>query len=346
MIVIGIDSHKDTLAGCLIDEAGRPVEEQSFANTAGGHSRVIRWAQNSGCDRVAIEGSGNYGRPVALALLEAGVHTVEVPPQMTSVARRGQRTGSKTDQADALLVARIGARENDLPPPRPNDVIEDLRSLFRYRTELVKSRNQDINRVHAGLEQLRCGYHRKITTPLTSSKALERVSRLIRGDQTPRAQIIRRRVSHIRTLNRWIKEVTTQITDLVEASGTTLTSIYGIGVLTAAEILTEVGDPTRYSTKDKFAMANGTAPLEASSGRVVRHRLNRGGNRRLNRAIHIAALVQIARPGTEGRIYYERKLASGKTKREAIRALKRRISDRVWTHLQHLSTVSTTPDLT
>ena len=230
-----------------------------------------------------MKGRCNYGRPVALALLEAGVHTVEVPPQMTSVARRGQRTGSKTDQADALLVARIGARENDLPPPRPNDVIEDLRSLFRYRTELVKSRNQNINRLHAGLEQLRCGYHRKITTPLTSSKALERVSRLIRGDQTPRAQIIRQRVSHIRTLNRWIKEVTTQITDLVEASGTTLTSIYGVGVLTAAEILTEVGDPTRYSTKDKFAMANGTAPLEASSGRVVRHRLNRGGNRRLNR---------------------------------------------------------------
>jgi len=107
--------------------------------------------------------------------------------------------------------------------------------------------------------------------------------------------------------------------------------------------LAQVGDPTKYPTKARFAMANGTAPLQASSGRVVRHRLNRGGNRRLNRAIHIAAVTQIRRPGTEGRLYYEQLQARGKTKREALRILKRRISDRIWTHLQQLSTLSTAP---
>ena len=120
---------------------------------------------------------------------------------------------------------------------------------------------------------------------------------------------------------------------MVRASGTTLTNIYGVGALVAAEILAGVGDPTRYTTKAKFAMANGTAPLESSSRRVVRHRLNRGGNRQLNKAIHTIAITQISRPNTEGRTY-DRKLACGKTKREAIRSLKRRVSDRIWTHLQ------------
>ena len=142
-------------------------------------------------------------------------------------------------------------------------------------------------------------------------------------------------IGHIRELNRQIDDLATQIAAMVRASGTTLTNIYGVGALVAAEILAGVGDPTRYTTKAKFAMANGTAPLEASSRRVVRHRLNRGGNRQLNKAIHTIAITQISRPGTEGRTYYERKLATGKTKREAIRSLKRRVSDRIWTHLHN-----------
>ena len=202
MIVIGIDSHKDTLTGCLIDQTGRQLEEHTFANTPGGHAQVVSWAQTSHTDRVAIEGSSNYGRPAALALVDAGVETVEVPPQMTARARRGQRTGSKSDQPDPLLNARVGAREDDLPTPRPNGVTEDLRCLFRYRAELVKSRNQDINRLHPDLKQLRCGYQRKITTPLTTTQALGRVSRLITGNQTPRAQIRPEPGRHIRTLNR------------------------------------------------------------------------------------------------------------------------------------------------
>ena len=136
------------------------------------------------------------------------------------------------------------------------------------------------------------------------------------------------------------------VTDTTETV-TGLTNIYGVGPLVAAEIFAEAGNPARFANKDRFAMANGTAPIEAGSGRVVRHRLNRGGNRQLNRALHIAAIAQISRPGTEGRAYYERCLHRGKTKREAIRALKRRISDRVWTHLHNdLQTQNPTPNLT
>ena len=298
--------------------------------------------------RVGIEGSGNYGRPAALALAEAGLAVAglavsEVPPQMTAALRRGHRTGgAKADPGDALLVARITARDPDLPSPRPDGALEDLRSTVRYRRELVKTRNQHVNRLHADLEQTRLGYHHQIPSKLTGAKALTRVSHLLQGDTGTRAGIARRRIRHIRELNRQITDLAAEIAELVDAApaGAALRDINGIGPLVAADIITETGDPARFATKARYAMANGTAPLEASSGRTQRHRLNRGGNRQLNKAIHTAALAQIAKPGTEGHRYYHRCLQRGKTKREAIRALKRKISDRVHTTLQ------TTPKLT
>ena len=345
MAVIGIDSHKDTLAGCLIDADERVVEHRDVPNSAHGHAELVTWAQTAGVERVGIEGSGNYGRPAAQALIAAGTTVVEVPPQMTAAARRGRRSGAKTDHIDALEIARIAARDDDLPAPRCANAPDDLQCLVGYRRELVKDRTAAINRLHSALEKIRCGYHTR-TGALTSPKGLDAASRLLRGDTTTRAEVARGRIAHIRRLNRHIDQLGARIATEVSQRGTSLTSltdIYGIGALTAAEIITEAGDPCRYETKARFAMANGTAPIEASSGRVVRHRLNRGGNRQLNRAIHTAALAQISRSGTEGRTYYERCLGRGKTKREAIRALKRRISDRVWTHLQH---TNPTPRLT
>ena len=340
MAVIGVDSHKDTLAACLADEAGRGVEHRSFDNTPRGYGELVAWAQGAGAARVGIEGSGNYGRPAALALLNAGLDVAEVPPQMTASLRKGQRTGAKTNPGDALLVARIATRDGDLPPPRPDGPLEDLRSTVRYRREIVKARTQHVNRLHSNLEQTRCGYHRQIPSALTSPRALTRVSHLLRGDASTRPGIARRRIRCIRELNCQIQDLAQEITALVNASGTALCGIYGVGPLVAADILTEVGDPARFATKARFAMANGTAPLAASSGRVQRHRLNRGGNRQLNKAIHTAAIAQIAKPHTEGHHYYNQCLQRGKTKREAIRALKRKISDRIWTTLQ------TTPKLT
>ena len=347
MVVIGIDSHKDTLAGCLIDPAGRPLAHRSIANAAAGHRELVAWAQGAAVRRVAMEGSGSYRRAAALALLQGGIEVVDVPPQMTAAARRSQRTATKTDETDALLIARIGARDADLPPPRPGGDVEELRWLASYRRELVKSRTAHINRLHANLTQIRCGYHHTATSSLTTPKGLERIRRLLTGDTGAAARVARDRLRHIRELNRQISDLTAEIAEEVAASKTTLTEISGIGAIGAADILSEVGDPTRFATKARFAMANGTAPLQASSGRTVRHRLNRGGNRQLNRAIHTAALAQIARPQSEGRRLYDSHLARGKTKREALRCLKRRISDRVWTHLQHdAKTPTPTPQLT
>ena len=282
MIVIGIDSHKDTLVGALVDRNGRLLECRSVPNTPKGCAQVVTWAQTTNTDRVAIEGSGNYGRPAALMLIEAGIQTVEVPPQITARARRGQRTGTKTDPTDALLIARIGARDHDLPTPRPQGATEDLRCLVFYRRELVKTRQQNLNRLHSDLEQLHSGYHHKLPTRMSSPNAINLASRLLKQHTTTRAKIAKQHIQHIRALSRQIDDTTTQITTHVKTSGTTLTNIYGIGHLAAAEILAEVGNPHRYPTKAKFAMANGTAPLEASSGRTKRHRLNRRGDRQLN----------------------------------------------------------------
>lgn len=346
MMVVGIDSHKDTLAGCVIDKVGRPLEYRSFANTRSGHRRALASVRQLDAGRVAIEGSGGYGRPLALVLVAAGIKVVDVPPQMTARARRSQRSRHKSDPTDALLIARAAAREDDLPRPRPEGVIEDLPSLVLYRREQDNSLNREANRLHADLAQISPGYQTKIRGRLTVPSALSRVTRLISKDRSVRADIAQRRIRTLRGLIKQIEELNRRISQHVAASGTTLTQIYGIGTLGAAEIVAQVGDPTKYRTKARFAMANGTAPLQASSGRVVRHRLNRGGNRRLNRTIHIAAITQIQRPGTEGRLYYDRLQTRGKSKAEALRILKRRISDRIWTHLQHLSTTPATPELT
>lgn len=331
--MFGIDTHKDTLACAHSDPVGKLIDYQSIDNTTDGHKTIIEWVTNSGETTVAIEGSGNYGRPLAIALITAGIDVVEVPPQMTATARRGTRTGTKTDPVDALLVAQIALREPELPKPRPTGDTEEIRQIVYYRRELTQQRNRQINRLHSCLEQHRCGYHRELDTQLHSARGLEQVRRMLRGDHSTAAAIARNRINTICRLAREIAALTNQLSALIDDAHTSIDSIDGAGVIVTAEILAETAGRV-YPTKAKFAMANGTAPLEASSGRTKRHRLNRGGNRHLNKAIHTIAISQINRPHTEGRHYFDRQLANGKTKREALRNLKRRISDRVWTHLQ------------
>jgi len=140
-------------------------------------------------------------------------------------------------------------------------------------------------------------------------------------------------IDDIKRFDRRIDDVTLKINAAVKDSGTTLTRIYGVGPINAGLILGEVGDVSRFPTRNHFASYTGTAPVAVSSGDNNRHRLNRAGNRQLNHAIHIAAITQI-RYDTPGRAYYRRKLAEGKSRREALRCLKRRISDAIWRQLQ------------
>lgn len=162
MAVAGIDSHKDTLAVAVVDEQGRELSRVDAENSPSGHHRLVGWLAKFGPERVGIEGSGSNGRVVALCLQQAGYEVVEVPPQLTSQARRRQRTQAKSGAIDALLIARITLRDPDLPTIRPAGELEDLRVLVRHRRELRAERNQMANRLHADLEQLHPGYQERI----------------------------------------------------------------------------------------------------------------------------------------------------------------------------------------
>lgn len=331
----GIDTHKDTLALAIVDGTGRPRVVEEVPNTVAGFGRLEQLLVGHNVVRVGIEGSGNYGRAIAIHLAISGSNltVVEVPTLMTSRERGAQPGKGKTDPVDALAIARITGREQNLPPVRLTvGPAADVRALLDYREQLVTERTATSNRLHAELLGLRPGYQAKI--PALSLKwQINAALALLTGDESVRAELCRRRLQRIQHVDAEIAELTKQIATLVAATGSTLTNIYGIGPLVAARFLAEIVDIRRYPNRNNFASANGTAPLPASSGRTVRHRLNRGGNRQLNRALYTIAITQI-RADTEGKAYYDRKREAGKTSREAIRCLKRRLSDQVFRAMQ------------
>ena len=325
----GVDSHKDTLALAVIDDGGRPVLTAQIANQAGGFAELTALAQEHQVTRLGIEGSTNFGWAAAMALAEAGVTVVEVLPLMTSRERMSRPGQGKTDPVDAVAIARITAREDNLPPVRPMEGLPaDLRVLMDYREQLIVERTATANRVHTELGWLRPGYQHQLPR-LTSPTHLQAALGLIAGDASVRADVTRARLTRMLAITAELADLRRQITGLVEKAKTSLPGIYGAGIFVAARVLAEVVDIRRYPSRHHFAAANGSAPIPASSGRTARHRLNRGGNRQLNRALYTIAITQI-RGDTEGRAYYLRKRAEGKTGREALRCLKRRLSDVVY----------------
>jgi transposase len=343
LVIAGIDTHKDILAVAVVDDAGRLIAGGDIPNTELGFLQLVDIFDTHHVLRVGIEGSGNFGRAVAVHLVlrwlpDWPVAVVEVPTLMTSRERRGQLGKGKTDPVDALAIARITARERQLPPTVRLTVgpAADLRALLDYREDLVRERGALVNRAHSELGGLRPGYQHQV--PILTTRARVRAALELIGDDTSiRATLCRRRLERVIAIDAEAADLKRQITRLVAAADTTLTDLYGVGPLVAARFIAEVVDIRRYPNRNAFAAANGTAPLPASSGRTVRHRFNPGGNRQLNRSLYTIAITQI-RGDTEGRAYYERKRAAGKTKREALRCLKRRLSDIVFTTTRHDAT--------
>jgi transposase len=333
MVTIGIDAHKSSLAVCLIDELGRELAAREFGNQPRAHHALHAWVVRlaPGERRFGVESTGWVGRGIACFLLEQGEAVVDVRGSLTERQRKRLRGQGKSDPRDALAIARVTAREQ-LPPVRVDSLSRDLKLLCDYRAQLLAERIRTANRLHVDLVSLRPGYEQRIRN-LGSSVQLQRAERLLAGDTRLQATLARRRIEKLRCLDAEIKQAQRDLRDRVRASGSGLPQLTGVGELIAARVIGEVGDIERIPSKARFARMNGTAPIPASTGQTNRHRLNKGGNRRLNHAIHMIALTQ-ARIDPRARAYIERRRSEGRTKRDAVRALKRHLSDVVYQQLR------------
>jgi transposase len=329
-VVIGVDPHKGSVAVAAVDEpTGELLERASFPQDRAGLRFLERWAKRFPERRWAVENSGGLGRHLAGRLTGSGESVVNVPPKLSARVRvLSSGNARKNDGLDALATALAASRNERLAPVDPEGASEALRLLSERREDLVAERTRSLNRLHALLRDLLPG-------GVAGKLSAERASRILRGirPQSSSARLRRRLASEvlrdIRTLDRKIADLNGRIEAEVEASGTTLTEIFGVGPILAATILGTVGDVARFPTKAHFASYAGTAPVEASSGEVVRHRLSLAGNRKLNYALHMVAVCQ-ARSDARGGAYYRKKIAEGKSRKEALRCLKRRVSDAVF----------------
>lgn len=329
MVTIGVDTHKETLAASAIDAAGRELEARTFRNDRAGHASLLRWAQAQGSERrFGIEGSGSYGAALARHVSAARESVVEVPAVLTKRERRYLHRLGKSDPGDALAIARVTLREEHLGPVRVGGATEDLKLLVDTRDQRISERTRAANRLHAYLVVLAPGPAAEIRN-LTAASHLAAARRLIVRRSGVRAELARSEWDRVRRLTADVLTLESRIGALVRASGSSLPTIRGVAAITAAKLLGETGDPLRLRSSPAFAALSGTAPIPASSGQTSRHRLNRGGNRQLNRALHTIAVVQ-ARTDPRAQAYVTRRMAGGKSRLEALRCLKRHLADVVF----------------
>jgi transposase len=333
-VIIGVDPHKSTHTAVAIDGDEQPLARVQLVADRCQTQRLLAWVEPLGTQRSgAVESAGGLGKLLAQQLVEAGEQVVDVPPTLAArVGLGGSTKAGKNDPNDALATAIAGLRHCGLRAVRVEDHLAVVRMVIDRDDDLVALPTPAVCRLHGGLRELIAGGARR-------RLGAERAARLLHSVRPQGAAGVERKrlalelVADVRRLDRDIATAKRRVADAVTASGTSLLELHGVGPIVAGFILGHVGDPARFPTPARFASYNGTAPIEASSGPRRRHRLNPRGNRKLNHALHLAAVTQV-RHDTPGRVHYQRKIAEGKTNKEALRALKRRISDAVWRQLQ------------
>lgn len=327
---IGVDTHKDTLAACLVDGLGIARDEQAFRNDPPGHAAFAAWVRELETPvRVGIEGSASFGSALARHLVAAGFDVVEVPPQLSRRERTRIRRPGKSDPGDAFAIARVTVAEADLPPVRLADRTRDLQLLAAARDAVVVAQTQARNRLHAHLVVLVPGYT-ATAARLVSGPELAAARRLLRGHHGVEADLARAEFDEVVRLGGRAAILERRLRSLV--GDDPLLAIPGCGHLSAAVIRGETGDVTRFRSHDAFAMFAGIAPVPASSGKTRRVRFNRRGNRRVNRAVWTIATWQ-AKFDPRARTYLARKRAEGKRSKEAMRCLKRHLVRHVFAAL-------------
>ena len=328
-VTIGVDPHKASHTAAALDEHGQLLGRRRIPASRDGYGALRAWAEGWPQRCWAVEGAHGVGRVLAQQLVADGEHVVDVPAKLAARGRvLSAGHGRKTDLGDALSVAVAARSAPWLRQVGVEDHAVVLHLLTNRREDLVRTRTQTLNRLHRLLTDLiPAGAARNLTA--NAAAALLGQARPAGVAAVTRHQLAADLVADIRDLDRRIAAVEERITAAVKQSKTSLVELFGVGPVLAAKLLGEVGDVRRFPSKHHFATHTGTAPLEASSGQVVRHRLSRAGDRKLNHALHLMAIVQVRHP-TAGQAYYRRKRAEGKAPKEALRCLKRRLSDVVY----------------
>lgn len=348
MVTIGVDPHKDTHAAAAVDELGKCVAERSCRAVSDGFGDLLTWARTLSQDRVwALEDCRHVSGPVERFLLDHGETVVRVAPHLMAIARTNVRQRGKSDPIDALAVARAAQREGieNLPTARLAGVELEIRLLHLHYKRLIKQRTALTNDLRWHLHDLWPELKlpaRGLKSPVLQAKLARRLSR---ATGCARVQVARDELRQIRELTRSINDLHHQLQQLIRQTAPHLLAETGIGVIISAQLIGEIAGIDRFPSDAKLARIAGCAPIPVSSGRTDRHRLDRGGNRQLNYAIHTIALCRL-RYDPQTALYIAKQRQAGKTQREAIRSLKRHLVRRIYQLLSDPSSVPNTVCLT
>ena len=331
-VVIAIDPHKASWTASIVDARLQPVQTLRVEVNRDGYRQLRRFVRRWPKATWAIEGARGLGAPLTTRLRAEGIDVVDVPAKLAARVRMlSTGHGRKNDDADAVSVGIAALTAAGLESSVVDAAITALRAVVEHRDDMIRSRTQTVNRLHVLLTKLiPAGAPTQLTADSAASLLRTARPRDIAGRTLRRLAVDL--VAEVRRLDRRVAATNADIATAVKDTGSTLTSLFGIGTGLAGKILARVGDIHRFRSAAAFASYTGTAPIEVSSGDVVRHRLSRAGDRQLNHALYMMALSQI-RHDTDGRAYYQRKRAAGKGHKEAMRCLKRRLSDTVYRQL-------------
>ena len=338
MVTLGTDAHKKSHTIVAVDTAGAEIGSVTVAATGDGHLRAVQWAAQYDNRMWAIEDCRALSRRLEADLLRIGERVVRVPPKMMAGARRSARQAGKSDPIDALAVARAALREPNLPVAQLDGPSREIRLLVDYRESLVKDRTAAQNRLRWRLHELEPGYDPP-SGSLNRYQTLDRIEQLLDPHPGVVAEVARREVTRIRELTQEANQLERDITRRVTNLAPSLLKIPGCGALTAGKLIGEAADITRFTNRDAYAMWAGVAPIPVWSANNTRFRLNRGGNRQTNAALHRIAITQ-ARIHPDAQAFIKRRIETGSTKREALRLLKRKLANVVYRTL-HTDTQTT-----
>jgi len=333
-VMIGIDPHEASHTAVAISAAEEPLGELRVRACAAQAERLLAWAAAWPARIWAVEGAGGLGHLLDWQLVAAGERVLDVPPELGARVRLlAAGDTSKNDPNDARPVAVAALRSPGVGKVRLDDHAAVLKIRAERHRDLGRTRTQVVCRLHAVLCDLVPG---GVSRQIYAARAARILEQITPPDAVAAAhcELAAAFLDDLRRIDAQLRDTKKKLAVAVQATGTSVTGLFGVGPVVAAVVIGDVRDVSRFAGRDHFAAYDGTAPIEVSSGPRKIYRLSRRGNRRLNHAIHMAAVTQIRHSHSDGRAYYDKKLAEGKTRKEALRSLKRQVSNAIFACLQ------------